>query len=171
MGRPRALVIAGAALTTRTVLHARGVQPVRRPVPARPAVQLHRDGATVASQWNGVLAPPAARGGATPLTEALAATPGLDGTCTYVHVSMAGAAPGATQPLAAARGAVRRGRGRGRQRRRVRHARANDQGRAAAAATVPLRLAPRARYHVRVSASAADPETVVAWGDLTPPTH
>ena len=47
----------------------------------------------------------------------------------------------------------------------------NDEGRAAAAATVPHRLSPAGRYHVRVGASAADPGTVLACGDLTPPSR
>jgi hypothetical protein len=171
MDRPRGLVIAFAVPSTLTLLTLAACNPFVTPYRRDPAVQLHRDGDTMASQWNGVLVPPAGRGGATPLTGAVATTPGLDGTSTYVHVSLAGAPAGAAYPWqlregpcggsgavvgpAAAYGALA----------------VNEQGRAAAAATMPLHLAPNTRYHVRVGASAADPQTVVACGDLTPPTR
>jgi hypothetical protein len=45
------------------------------------------------------------------------------------------------------------------------------QGRADGAVTVPLTMPTDGRYYVRVSASAANPETVVACGNLAPPTQ
>jgi hypothetical protein len=171
MDRPRGLVLVGAALTTLTLATLAACNPFVTSYRRDPAVRLHRDGATMPSQWNAVLAPRAERGGATPLTGAVAATPGLDGTSTYVHVSLASAAPGAAYPWqlregpCGGRGAVVGAAG------AYGTLGVNDQGRAAAAATVPLRLAPGARYHVRLGASAADPATVVACGDLTPPTR
>jgi hypothetical protein len=157
-------------LTSRTLLTLSALAactPYRRD----PAVELHPDGARVASQWNGALAPPAGRGGAGALTGVVTATPGLDGTSTYVHVTLAGAPPGAAYPWQLREGPC------GGSGPVVGTAGAygplavNDQGRATAAATVPLRLGPGARYHVRVSASAADSGTVVACGDLSPPTR
>ena len=132
---------------------------------------MHADAATMAAQWNGVLAPSAGRGGATPLTGTVAATPGLDATSTYVHVSLAGAPPGAAYPWQLREGAC------GGSGAAVGTAGAygaltvNEQGRAAAAATLPFRLSPRARYHVRVGGAAATPEAVVACGELTSPTR
>ena len=174
MDRTRGRVIAGAALSALsavTLLTLAACNPFVARYREDPKVQMHADGATVAAQWNGVLAPPAGRGGPVPFTGAVAATPGLDGTSTYVHVSLAGAPPGAAyrwqlrEGPCAGSGAV------------VGTAGAygaltvNEQGRAAAAATVPLRLSAGARYHVRVSASSADPETLAACGELTSPTR
>jgi hypothetical protein len=171
MDRPRALVTACASRTGLTLLTLAACNPFVTPYRHDPAVQMHRDAATVVSQWNGVLAPRAEPGGAMPLTGAVAATPGLDGASTYVYVSLAGAPAGAAYPWqlregpCGGSGAV------------VGSAGAygtlgvNDEGRAAAAATVPLRLSSGTRYHVRVGASAADPAPVVACGDLTPPTR
>jgi hypothetical protein len=171
MDGTRGLVIAAAARTALTVLTLTACNPFVVRYPEDRAVKLHGDGATMASQWNGTLAPPAGRGGATSLTGAVAASPGLDGTSTYVHLSLAGAAPAQVYswqlregPCGGSGGVVGPADAYG-------TLTVNDQGRASGAATVPLRLSPATRYHVRVGASTADPGTVVACGDLTPPTR
>ena len=164
MDRPRGRRLAGAALTTLPLTMLAACNPFVAHYRADPAVEMHRDGATMASQWNGTLAAP-------PLTGVVTAPPGLDGTSTYVSVSLASAPPGAAYPWQLREGAC------GGSGAVVGAASAytalavNEQGRAAAAATLPLRLAPGAHYNVRVGASAADPAAAVACTDLTPPTR
>jgi hypothetical protein len=171
MNRSRGLVIAGAVTTSLTLATLAACNPFVTPYRRDPAVAMHADGATMAAQWNGTLAPPAGRGGAAPLAGVVTATPGLDGTRTYVHVTLASAPPRAAYPWQLREGSC------GDAGRVVgaldayRALAVNDEGRAAGAATVPIRLAPGARYHVRVGASAADPETLVACAELTPPTR
>ena len=50
-------------------------------------------------------------------------------------------------------------------------ARHDDQGRASSSLTVPLAMPTDGRYYVRVGASAANPETVVACGNLAAPSR
>lgn len=171
MDRSRGLVVVDAALMSLMLLTLAACNPFVSQYRRDPAVQMHADGATMASQWNGALAPPEGQGGATPITGAVAATPGLDGTSTYVHVSLASAAPGGVHPWQLREGPCGGSGG------MVGTASAygvltvNDEGRAAASATVPRRFSPGGRFHVRVGASVASPETTVACGDLTPPTR
>jgi hypothetical protein len=169
MDRSRGLVIARAALTALTLLTLAACNPFVRPYQRDPAVEMRRDGETMASQWNGTLAPTPGSGERA-LSGVVTVTPGLDGTSTYVSLTLASAPPGTVYPwqlregpcggtggvvgTAAAYGALA----------------VNDQGRAAASATVPLHLTPGARYHVRLGAASA-PETAVACGELTPPTR
>lgn len=134
-------------------------------------VEMHGDGATMAAQWNGALVASADPGAASSITGAVAATPGLDGASTYVHVSVASAPPGAAYAWRLREGPCGGGG-------RVVGAAnaygplaANEQGRAAGTATLPLRLTPGARYHVHVGAAAGEPDRAVACGDLTPPTR
>jgi hypothetical protein len=171
MDRSRGLAIAGAALTALTLTPLASCNPFVRPYRRDPEVDIHRDGATMASQWNATLAAPAGRSDAAPLSGAVAATPALDGTSTYVHVSLASAPPGASYPWQLREGACGGSGALVGSADAYRALAVNDQGRAATSATVPLHLAPGARYHVRVVASAADPSNVVACGELTPPTR
>ncbi len=169
MDRSRGVGIAGVAPTALLALAA--CNPFVMRYPEDRAVKLHADGATMASQWNGVLVAAAVRGGATPITGAVAASPGLDGTTTYVHISLASGTPAHVHPWQLREGPCGGGGGVVGPAAAYGPLSVNEQGRAAGAATVPLRLSPGARYHVRVGASAADPDTVVACGDLTPPTR
>ena len=171
-GLSQGLRIAGAAstaLTLLTLLTLAACNPFVRSYRRDPAVELRREGETVGSQWNGTLAPTPG-GGVGALSGVVTVTPGLDGTSTYVSVTLASAPAGATYPwqlregpcggngavvgTAAAYGTLA----------------VNEQGRAGASATVPLRLTAGARYHVRLGTSAA-PQTAVACGELTPPTR
>jgi hypothetical protein len=172
MDRSRGLVFAAAAPTTLlTVLTLAACNPFVTPYRPDPAVELHREGATMASQWNGALAAPDGRAAAAALTGTATATPALDGVGTYVYVSLAGAAPGAAyawqlrQGACGGAGALVATAG------ALGALAANDEGRAAGSGTVPLRLSPGAHYHVRVGGTAADSGTVIACGDLTPPTR
>jgi hypothetical protein len=171
MDRSRGRVIAGAALGAVTLVTLAACNPFVTRYRQDPAVQMHADGARMAAQWNGVLASPAGRSDVPPLTGAVAATPGLDGTSTYVHVSLAGARPGAAYPWQLREGPCGGSGGAAGPAGTYGALAVNEEGRAAAAATVPLRLSLGKRYHVRVGASATDPATVVACGELTAPTR
>jgi hypothetical protein len=47
----------------------------------------------------------------------------------------------------------------------------DEQGRAAGAVTVPITMPTEGRYYVSVAASAANSETIVACGNLAPPSR
>ena len=174
MDRSRGLRIAGAARPLGALLALLALGACN-PFVARygqdPKVQLYGDSATVASQWNGTLAPPTAAAGVAPITGTVVATPGLDGATTYLYVSLASAPSGGTHPWqlrdgpCGADGAVVAATG------GYGILKVDEQGRAAGSATVPRLLSPRSRYHVRVGASPERADVVVACGDLTPPTR
>jgi hypothetical protein len=176
MYRPPALTIAGAPparvslLLPSLLLALAACNPFVRPYRGDPAVQMRRDGDTMASQWNGTLAAPTGTGAAA-LTGMVTATPGLEGTSTYVSVTLASAPPGASYAWQLREGACA---GNGRT---VGAANAygplavNEQGRGSGSATLAIRLSPVARYHVRLGPQADGGSTAIACADLTPPTR
>lgn len=173
MDRSRRRTSAGPALgrlTALSLLPLAACNPFVRQYARDPAVELRRDGETVASQWNGTLAASTGSGTAA-LRGVVTATPGLDGTSTYVSVTLASAPAAAVYawqlregPCGGTGGVVGGAGAYG-------TLAVNDQGRASASASVPLLLRPRGRYHVRLGATAAGQEAAVACADLTPPTR
>ena len=176
MHRPPAPTIAGApprrvsSLLPALLLALAACNPFVRPYRGDPAVQMRHDGDTMASQWNGTLAAPAGTGAAR-LTGMVTATPGLEGTSTYVSVTLATAPPGASYAWQLREGACA---GNGPI---VGASNAygpiavNEQGRGAGSATLAVRLTPVARYHVRLGPQADGGSTAIACADLTPPTR
>lgn len=175
MARSRGPAIA-AALTSSTLVMSLLVMsllgacnPFVTPYKRDPAVELHREGETMAAQWNGTLAATPGSGTAA-LSGVVTATPGLDGASTYVSVTLASAPPGAAYPWQLREGACGGSGGVVGPAGAYGPLAVNAQGRAAASATVPLRLSPGASYHVRLG-GAATPEPAVACADLTRPTR
>ena len=180
MHRPPALTIAAApsrrgfalarALLPALLLAPTACNPFVRRYRGDPDVEMRRDGDTLASQWNGTLAAPSGTGAAL-LSGMVTATPGLEGTSTYVSVTLASAPVGASYAWQLREGACA---GNGRI---VGASNAygplavNEQGRGAGSATLKVRLSPVARYHVRLGPQADGGSTAIACADLTPPTR
>ena len=143
--------------------------PFMRPYHGDPAVQMRRDGDTMASQWNGTLAPAGSAGAA--LTGLVTASPGLDGASTYVSVTLASAPAGASYPWQLREGDCAGNGGVVGAANAYGPLAVNDQGRASGSATLAVRLSPVARYHVRLGAPSAVGAPAVACADLTAPTR
>ena len=175
MYRPPGLAIAGAPSTRVSLLlpslllALAACNPFVRPYRGDPAVQMRNDGDTMASQWNGTLAP-AGSGGAT-LTGLVTATPGLDGASTYVSVTLASAPVGASYPWQLREGDCASNGGVVGAANAYGPLAVNDQGRASGSATLAVRLSPVARYHVRLGAPPSGGTPAVACADLTAPTR
>jgi hypothetical protein len=127
------------------------------------------------ARWSGTLAPPATRSGAVPgagpMQGSAAMRLGPAGWDTYVTVDLANAAPGAVHVWQLRQGRCGQDSGGFGLADAYAPLTVDAQGRAAGAVTVPLLMPTEGRYFVRVSASAADPETIVACANLAAPSR
>jgi hypothetical protein len=121
------------------------------------------------ARWSGTLAPPSAVAGAVPMQGSAAMRLGPAGWDTHVAVDLANAAPGAVHPWQLRQGRCGQDSGGFGPADAYAPLTVDAQGHAASAVTVPLLMPTEGRYFVRVSASSADPETIVACADLAAP--
>lgn len=138
-----------------------------------PVVQVSTQDATLNTRWHANLASPASLAGAVQMNGSASMAPSADSAGTDITLDLANAAPGGLHPWAVHRGQCGTGRDNG-----VYGSRdvypalsVGSDGRANAVAAVPLRAPRSGSYFVVVHASAANAETVVACGNLAPPTQ
>ena len=96
---------------------------------------------------------------------------GPDGRSTRVTVALANAAPGGVHPWQLRHGRCGQDGGSYGPADAYEALTVDAQGHAAGAVTVPLRTPTEGPYFVRVAASATDPETIVACGNLAAATR
>jgi hypothetical protein len=138
-----------------------------------PVVEVNAQDATLNTRWHANLASPASLAGAVQMRGSASMAPSADRSGTDVTLSLANASPGGLHPWAVHRGQCGEGMddgvfGRSEAYQALEVA---ADGLADGAATVPL-LTPRTgSYFVVIHASVANLETVVACGNLAPPTR
>ena len=138
-----------------------------------PVVEVSTQDATLNSRWHGNLASPGSLAGAVQMRGSASMAPSGDGSETDVTLTLANASPGGLHPWAVHRGQCGAGMDDGVFGRSESYQalRVEGDGLAKGSATVSL-LTPRmGDYFVVVHASVANPETVVACGNLAPPTR
>ena len=138
-----------------------------------PAVQVSAADATLNSRWYANLASPGSLAGVVQMNGSASMAPSPDGASTDVTLSLANASPGGVHPWAVHWGQCGAGMdngvfGRGETYRALE---VDSDGHANGTAAVPLPTPATGRYFVVVLASAANPETIVACGNLAPPTQ
>lgn len=138
-----------------------------------PAVTVSAKDATLNSRWHANLASPASLAGVVQMNGSASMAPGSNGTSTNITLNLANAAPGGIHPWAAHWGQCGEGMDNG-----VLGASAaykplkvDSDGHANGTATVSLETPETGSYFVVVLASVANPETIVACGNLAPPTQ
>jgi len=136
-------------------------------------VQVSTEDAALNTRWHANLASPASLAGAVQMRGSASMAPSPDGTGTSITVALANASPGGLHPWAVHRGQCGAllddgvfGRNEAYQPLNV-----ETDGLANGTATVPLQTPVQGRYFVVVHASVANPETVVACGNLASPTR
>jgi hypothetical protein len=143
--------------------------PFRSPFKQQPVVQVSTGDVNSNSRWHGSLTSPASLAGAVQINGTATMTPGSSTGNTYVRVNLSNASPGGAHPWQLRRGQCGQDDGVFGPPEAYRTLVVDDQGRAASVATVPLVMPVDGSYYVRVGASAANAETVVACGNLAPP--
>jgi hypothetical protein len=157
-----------AAVSTITVL---GCNPFRSPIKQDPVVEVTRRDANVNSRWHGTLASPSALAGAVQMQGSVAMTPGSTTGDTRVTIDLSNASPGGLHPWQLHRGQCGMDAGVFGSADAYKALKVDDEGKASGALTVPLVMPIDGQYYVSVGASSANPATIVACGNLAPPTR
>jgi hypothetical protein len=140
------------------------------PFHRQPAVEVSSD-ATLNSRWHAALVTPAELAGAVQISGSASMAPSSDSGNTTVFLKVANAAPGGVHPWAVHRGQCGADQGVFGPSEAYKPIKVGDDGRASASATVPLETPATGPYFVSVQASAANAQTIVACGNLAPPTE
>src|SRR5687767_257457 len=98
-------------------------------------------------------------------------TPGSNGGNTKVSVDLSNASPGGVHPWQLRHGQCGQDSGPFGMSDAYKSLTVSPEGRASSSVTVPLVMPTEGRFYVSVSASAANPETIVACGNLAPPSR
>jgi hypothetical protein len=139
------------------------------PFHREPVTEVSRD-ANVNARWRGSLVTPATLAGAVQMNGAATMQPGRGGSETDVSLNLANATPRGRHPWQVHRGQCGADEGILGDAGAYRPIEIGDDGRGRATATVPMPMPTTGSYFVTVRASAANAETVVACGNLAPPT-
>ena len=145
--------------------------PFRSPLKQAPVVQVTTRDANANARWTGTLASPSALAGAVQMKGSAAMTPGSNGGNTSVSIDLSNASPGGVHPWQLRHGQCGQDGGVFGLADAYKTLKVDEQGRASGAVTVPLVMPTEGRYYVSVAASAANPEMVVACGNLAPPSR
>jgi hypothetical protein len=142
------------------------------PFRQEPAVQVSASDPALNTRWHANLASPGSLAGAVQMSGSASMAPGENGSTT-ITINLANASPGGLHPWAAHWGQCGSGFGGGvlGTNEAYRPLTVGSDGQATATVTVPLETPRTGRYFVVVRASAANYDTIVACGNLAPPTR
>jgi len=157
-----------AAVGTLAVL---GCNPFRSPMKQDPVVEVTRRDANVNARWHGTLASPSALAGAVQMKGSVAMSPGTTSGHTRVTIELSNASPGGLHPWQLHHGQCGMDAGMFGSADGYKALKVDDEGKASDAVTVPLAMPVDGQFYVSVGASAANPETIVACGNLARPTQ
>ena len=145
--------------------------PFRSPFKQAPVVRVDTRDANANARWSGTLASPASLVGAVQMHGSAAMTPGSSAGNTNVSIDLSNASPGGVHPWQLRRGQCGMDDGVFGLPDAYKSLTVDAQGRASSSVTVPLVMPTEGRYYVSVAASAANPETIVACGNLAAPSR
>jgi hypothetical protein len=145
--------------------------PFRSPLKQDPVVRVTTHDANVNARWHGTLTSPASLAGAVQMTGQVSMSPGGSPGNTSVALLLANASPGGLHPWQLHRGQCGSDDGVFGTAAVYATLKVDESGRASSTANVPLVMPSDGRYFVKVGASAANPETIVACGNLAAPTQ
>jgi hypothetical protein len=160
MRNPSSLVLAVATLAIAAC----------NPFNREPVTAVSRD-TNVNSRWNATLATPAALAGAVQMNGTASMQPAGNGDRTEFYLRVANATPGGLHPWQVHRGQCGMDDGVFGPAEAYRSMKIGDDGRGETGASIEEQTPTTGSYYVVVYASAANPETVVACGNLAPPSR
>lgn len=150
---------------------ASGCNPFRSPLKQAPVVQVSAGDVNVNSRWSGTLASPANLAGAVQMKGAVTMTPGSSAERTSVNVNLSNATPGGIHPWQLHRGQCGADEGIVGGSDAYKALKVDEYGRASGSATLSFTMPTTGNYYVSIGASGANPETIVACGNLAPPSR
>jgi hypothetical protein len=165
MRRTTLLALAGASLAVSAC------NPFRSPFKQQPVVQVSTGDVNVNSRWNGTLATPASLAGAVQMQGSATMTPGSNAGNTAVKVQLSNASPGGIHPWQLHRGQCGMDEGLFGTVESYKALKIDDSGRASGSASLPYAMPTIGNFFISVGASSANPETIVACGNLAPPSR
>jgi hypothetical protein len=136
-----------------------------------PVVQVSRGDVNANSRWSGTLASPSSLSGAVQMKGSVTMTPGSNDGRTVVNLNLENATPGGVHPWQLHRGRCGSDDGVFGESDAYRALKIDDRGRASSSVTLPMTMPNGGQYYASVGASAANPETIVACGNLAPPSR
>ena len=145
--------------------------PFRSPFKQQPVVQVSAGDINVNSRWNGMLATPASLAGAVQMKGSATMTPGSNTDKTAVKVELSNASPGGIHPWQLHRGQCGMDEGLVGTVESYKALKVDDSGRASGSANLSYAMPTTGNFYVSVGASSANPETIVACGNLAPPSR
>jgi hypothetical protein len=163
MSRSRYLALVGAAFALSAC------NPFRSPFKQAPVVRVSEGDVNANMRWNAVLATPAGLAGAVQINGVATMTPGSNATNTAVRVNLSNATPGGLHPWQLHRGQCGADEGVWGSQDAYKVLKVDNSGRSTGSVTVPAVMPMTGLYYVSVGASVANPETIVACGNLAPP--
>ncbi len=166
--RSRSLETA-AALTALFALSA--CNPFRNPMKQDPVVAVSAHDVNANARWNGRLVSPADLAGAVQMQGSASMTPGLHSNDTRIALALSNATPGGVHPWQIHSGQCGSDMGVFGSASDYPALKVDDKGVASANATVSTTMPSDGSYYASVGASAANPETIVACGNLAPPSR
>ena len=135
------------------------------------AVEVSTGDVNLNTRWHASLASPADLAGAVQMNGSATMAPGAQDGSTTVSLSIANASPGGIHPWAVHRGQCSADDGMFGPAEAYEPVKIDNDGRGSAVATIPFETPTTGMYFVSVRASAANGETVVACGNLAPPSR
>ncbi len=166
--QPRSLSIA-AALTAIVALAA--CNPFRSPIKQDPVVAVSAHDVNANARWNGRLVSPADLAGAVQMQGSASMTPGLHSDDTRIALELSNATPGGVHPWQIHSGQCGSDMGVFGSASDYPPLKVGDNGTATSNATVSAMMPSQGSYYASVGASASNPETIVACGNLAPPSR
>ena len=140
------------------------------PFRREPVSEVERD-VNVNSRWRAALVSPAALAGAVQMRGSATMQPSQNGEGTLLSVSISNATPGGAHPWQVRRGQCGADAGAFSSTASYQPLKIGDDGRGESGISVPGITPEVGEFFVTVAASAANPETVVACGNLAPPSR
>src|SRR6185437_5974368 len=135
------------------------------------AVQVDTKDENLNSRWHGTLATPAELAGAVQMNGSASMAPATKGGNTTVSLDLSNATPGGLHPWQLHRGQCGADDGVIGSLDAYKTLKVDEYGRASGAATLAFSMPMTGNYYVSVGASGANPETIVACGNLAPPSR
>ena len=142
-----------------------GCNPFKR----SPVVEVSTADANLNTRWHGTLASPTALAGVVQMSGSAAMSPGSNDRTTDVTLDLVNATPGGTHPWGLHRGHCSTDEGLLGQPSEYKAIEVGDDGRANATANIDLDTPTSGSYSVRVTASTANSDMIIACANLAPP--
>jgi hypothetical protein len=145
--------------------------PFRTPMKQDPVVKVSAGDVNANSRWSGTLESPSNLAGAVQMKGSATMTPGSNDGKTVVSVNLSNATPGGVHPWQLHRGRCGADEGVFGDAGAYHALKVDEYGRASSSTTISTMMPTSGTFYVSVGASSANPETIVACGNLAPPSR